>query len=240
MSEDFKNITGLKEGDVPGLSPADKTIAAGKFSDAIIGQTHASNIRGQEAGIQKFPVMRFLTKFKSEGIKGFEVVRRTMMQAHRNPTAQNIWKATRVTAFYAIGEGLMFYGLDQAGTAITNAIRGLVGKEPLPEPKRNRKEMLGDVAKSIGRADAGMVLGLGDMAVEGYNLAVNPQQPNMGPVEQTLAMAPQSFAAVLKMINPHSNQVEKDKAWKQLLSSLTDTGLTTFGLSQRPLRGLLK
>jgi hypothetical protein len=162
------------------------------------------------------------------------------MQAHQNPTLKNIWKATRVTAFYAIGEGLMFYGLDQAGTAITNAIRGVIGKEPLPEPKRNPKEMLGDIGKSILRSDAGSILGLGDVVESGYNLAVNPQQDQVGPVEQTLAIAPQSFASVLKMINPHSNQEEKDKAWKQLLSSLTDTGLTSMGLSQRPLRGLLK
>jgi hypothetical protein len=253
MSDDFKNATGITEDMVrtpykaatdttpqQGLSPADKIMAGGKFGDSIIGQTHASNIRGQEAGIQKYPVTRFITKFKSEGIKGFEVVRRTVMQAHRKPTAGNIWKATRVMAFYAVGEGLMFYGMDQAGTAITNAIRGAIGKEALPEPKKNRKEMLGDAGKAIAQADAGMVLGLGDMALEGYNQSINPMQSQMGPVEQTLAQGPQSFSALMTIVNPRTTQAEKDKAWKTLTSTLTDVGLTSMGLSQRPLRGLLK
>ena len=90
------------------------------------------------------------------------------------------------------------------------------------------------------RADTGSILGLGDMVQEGYDLSINPMQAQVGPVEQTLAQGPQSFAAVMTIINPKTTQAEKDKAWKTLTSTLTDVGLTAMGLSQRPLRGLEK
>lgn len=112
FSEDFRNATGLKESDAANLTPDQRMKAAGKFADYIIGETHATALSAQRAGIMQNAAGRFWATFKAEPIKAAEAWRRSIMQAYRNPTSANVKKAIKTSIFYGIAEPIAFYMLD--------------------------------------------------------------------------------------------------------------------------------
>jgi hypothetical protein len=152
FTDDFRAATGLKESDVAALTPEQKLQAGGKFADYIIGETHATALSAQRAGVMKNPVTRFMTTFKSEPIKAFEAWRRSIMQAHRNPSPSNTAKAIKSTLFYFMAEPLAFFALDYGWNAL------------LDRKNKKGKPMRPNFAASAVMTYANYILGVGDVA----------------------------------------------------------------------------
>ena len=231
FSDDFKAATGLNERDAAGMSATDKLKAAGKFADYIIGETHATSLRGQQAGIQKWAPTRLLTKFKSEPIKAFEVVRRSIMQAHRNPTPGNIVKAVRVTTFYAAVEGAMFYGLDAAWNALFGSKKGTQKQREQRAPKLLESEAL---------TNANYLLGAGDVAQEVLSRTKYPTAPAGNVAGQVGSLTAQMFTSLARMNNERATPRARQTAQREFWDAIEDLGLGSMNMSIRTPRKIYR
>ena len=178
MSDDVIGATGMKPEDMLKAGPEAMFKAKGDYGSNLIGETHATNDPMHMIGLQTTALGRLATKFATEPLKAGEVIRRTIMQVHRNPTFSNVARLTRTLAFYGIAEGALFYGIKEAKDL-------LLGKRPSKEEAK--KSDLQKFGEEVGRTDLSMVSG-GQQIQQTADAIKHPYSSRGGAVEETIRM----------------------------------------------------
>jgi hypothetical protein len=231
FSEDFKSATGLDEGGVKSLTPEQKMEASRQFADYIIGETHASALTGQQAGIQKHAVTRYITKFKSEPIKAFELIRRSLMETKRNPTPSNYMKAAKTLVFYGLIEGAMFYGIDAAWFNLTGNKKGSAKQVEKRTP---------NLLESEAKTNLDYVPIVGTAAADMIDAMKFPNSPQLGAVETVAAMPVDTVQNIIKATDQHSSPAARQKAMQKAIDDSTDMLLSSMGASIRLPRSIIR
>jgi hypothetical protein len=227
LSDDFRNATGLDEEQARNLSPEDALKAAGRFGDAIKGQTHAGAAPGYRLGIQKNKIVGAIFQYKTEPFKGTESVVRSIISAHRNPTPFNVRKAIKTTLYYAVVEGAMMYGLDWTYNKLFGDKSGTQKQQDEKDPKT-----IGGVLKSAGaeviRTDFQQLPG-GSMGTA----LVDRAEGRTGGFSGTAAtQLPENllkvFDAISKASRAGATDKDKKKANQQIIDYGWETGLAAL------------
>jgi hypothetical protein len=237
LSDDFRSAAGVSEEQMramnngSGPTPGEQLTYAGRFGDMIIGETHASSIRGQQVGIQKFSATRLLTKFMTEPLKAFEVQRRVIMQAYRNPTAFNVYKAVKTMVFYTIAEGAAFFGLD----TVWNIMFGNTAGSFQSQEKR-KPTLLEEEAK----ANLNYIPGVGQIVTGAMTQAKYPNAYTGNVGGQVGSTIQTSLVAIGQYLFAKSER-QRERAGQALMDGMMDLGSSVLlKVSPRPIRNMIR